>query len=338
MRLSVIIPVHNSSKFINECLESVITQIGNDDEIILVENGSKDNTPELCREYEKENGFIKYIELGAVGVSVARNEGIKEAKGEWITFVDSDDALLSGALKIIDAKQFQNADIVIAGYSNRRQDSLSDIGNEHNEVCPELLAKGVLRFAKYKKDIMDKAPVDDFNNWASWGKFFKREFLVKNSITFPEGVSLSEDAAFCFQAYCAAKKVYAINQKIYFYRVNNASVSHTYTDMLIENNLLLIENFENYRLKYKITAKWETEYAAFYVTNVINVYLCINNPRFKADKEEKLQIMKDICEKDVIRTSIKTAPFCHLINGQKNSIKYARILLKLKKYKSVIAN
>ena len=176
MKTSVVIPVHNSEQFLDDCLNSVIEQIKYNDEIILVENGSTDNTPALCKKYEKEYSFIKYVELGPVGVSVARNEGVKAAEGDWIIFVDSDDKLLPNAFDVLKKEESNEADIIIAGYS--KDDNCTDALGCVFELEPELLAKGVLQFAKYRKRITRNAMIDDYNNWASWAKFFKRSLLI----------------------------------------------------------------------------------------------------------------------------------------------------------------
>ena len=234
MTVSVIIPVHNAEKFFVESVLSVLNQINNNDEIILVENGSDDNSPDLCREYAKKFNNIRTVSLGKVGVSVARNEGVKLARNEWITFVDADDKLHGGALDCISNKNIPaDAEIIIAGYS-RDEHAESHFDGKYKPINSELLARGVLRFAKYKKRIQTVAPIDDYNNWASWGKFYKRSFLTENDIAFPDGISLSEDTAFCFQAYCAAKHVYGINSVVYYYRPNEQSAIHGYKKWLGE--------------------------------------------------------------------------------------------------------
>ena len=89
--ISVIIPVYNVEKYLPECIESVLKQTHTNLEIILVDDGSPDNSPQICDEYAQKDSRIKVIHKENGGVSSARNEGLKIAKGEWISFIDADD-------------------------------------------------------------------------------------------------------------------------------------------------------------------------------------------------------------------------------------------------------
>ena len=102
MKLSLIIPVYNVEKYLEECLDSVIMQIIVDMEIILIDDGSKDNSGKICDKYAEKYNFIKVVHKKNEGVSVARNTGIKMAQGNYIFFLDSDDMLAPNILKKIE--------------------------------------------------------------------------------------------------------------------------------------------------------------------------------------------------------------------------------------------
>lgn len=338
MTVSVIIPVHNAEKFFVESVLSVLNQINNNDEIILVENGSDDNSPDLCREYAKKFNNIRTVSLGKVGVSVARNEGVKLARNEWITFVDADDKMLGGALDCISDKNIPaDAEIIIAGYS-RDEHAESHFDGKYKPINSELLARGVLRFAKYKKRIQAVAPIDDYNNWASWGKFYKRSFLTENDIAFPDGISLSEDTAFCFQAYCAAKHVYGINSVVYYYRPNEQSAIHGYKKWLVDNNEQLINKLEEYRNIRCYDKSWARDFAALYVSKTIDICNAMRDERYGETFDDKLSKIKGICRLSHIKKAISICSFKSIVNGKKNNIFYGKglLLLKLKWYKKLI--
>lgn len=103
MKFSIVIPVHNSEKYIDECIEKCFDQDYEDFEIILVINGSLDQSENICNSWKLKDDRIKVISLDTAGVSNARNVGLLAAKGDWIIFVDSDDYLLTSALKLFDA-------------------------------------------------------------------------------------------------------------------------------------------------------------------------------------------------------------------------------------------
>ena len=131
MGISVIIPVHNSEQYLDKCMESVLTQNDSDIEIILVENGSVDRSVEICTKYTERHSFVRMFDIGPAGVSAARNEGLKQATKEWVTFVDSDDYLLPGAFDVLKDPGAKNDEVIIAGYSRENP------ADEHQgNVCP----------------------------------------------------------------------------------------------------------------------------------------------------------------------------------------------------------
>ncbi len=329
--LSVIIPVHNAEKFLSECVQSILNQINETDEIILVENGSDDDSLEICRKYSEKFNNIKTFVLGKVGVSVARNEGVKLARNGWIIFVDADDKLLDGALNCIrDQDLPPDAEIIVGGYGRNEQEK-SCFNGKYTVINPKLLARGVLRFSKYKKRIQALAPIDDYNNWTCWGKFYKRQFLIEHDIQFPEGIQLSEDTAFCFQAYCAAQHVYGINDILYYYGPNEQSTIYGYKRLLVENNEKLLAKFENYREIYCLdNREWGRDIASFYVVKLIDICRCMQDKRYRDSSSDKLKHFRKLYETSHIKRAIKVAPFLHLVNGKKNELIYIKYLIFIK--------
>ena len=109
MNVSIIIPVHNSEKYLEECVNSVLSGINEDDEIILVENGSSDSSWDMCQNYSSQYTNIKAVSLDTAGVSIARNKGIALADCEWIHFLDSDDVMDPGFLAVRILSYFNTA-------------------------------------------------------------------------------------------------------------------------------------------------------------------------------------------------------------------------------------
>ncbi len=340
MKLSVVIPVHNSEQYIDECLSSILRQTMSEYEIILVENGSIDYSAAICKRYAERFEFIKYIQLGNVGVSVARNEGIKAARGEWITFLDSDDCLLPNALSIFQECIREETEILLTGYSNKmEQKEVKTEDLNPKNISPDLLACGVLQFGKYRKEIQRETAIDSYNNWACWSKYFRRSFLIKNKIQFPEGIRLSEDTAFCFQAYCRAKNIMAIKQKTYFYRINQLSVSRRFDTGLPENNQQLLTFFESYKDSWKKKEDYKRELNAFYVVKVIELCRsCFNISKYPMKIEKCADWLEKLCDGIPIKNALYHTSYINLMPGKKNSISCAVTLffLKRKMYKTAI--
>ncbi|MBR2191603.1 MAG: glycosyltransferase family 2 protein, partial [Eubacterium sp.] len=171
MKASIIIPAYNSEEFISETLDSAVAQTIDDFEIICINDGSKDSTIDILREYEQENDNVIVIDKENEGVAAARNDGIKIAKGEFLYFLDADDLLESTALEHMyeKAKKYK-ADLVIAQY---------DIFDESRTYMIKDLEDTVL------KPTIDKYDLDIINTFSLCNKFFKKEIIDKNDMKIP---------------------------------------------------------------------------------------------------------------------------------------------------------
>ena len=146
MSLSIVIPVHNSENYLKECVESALQGLNEEDEIILVENGSSDSSWEICCGYDDAHPCVRAVHLETAGVSMARNCGISAAKGDWIVFLDSDDILDPGLVPAVHELDIE-ADIILCEYRFLDEEpaeapqALSDI----RHVSPDLLRRAVLQ-------------------------------------------------------------------------------------------------------------------------------------------------------------------------------------------------
>ncbi len=229
--LSVIIPVFNSEKYIKKCLDSIVSQKG-DFEIIIVDDGSTDKTPEIIKEYASKYNNIKIITQSNKGVSSARNTGIKTSKSKYITFVDSDDWLepnaFAKALKII--KQ-DKSDIILTGYYDvyDREWVRNVKGEKYVNEAPEI--------SKYPTRSLDKLSLfspfyakDAYSDLyyiggGVRGRFFKREFILNTQVTFSQDLECYEDDVFMVSLFLYNPLISVINKPIYDYRNRFNSIS-----------------------------------------------------------------------------------------------------------------
>lgn len=126
-KISVIVPVYNAEKYIRETLDSLKAQTMGDIEILMVDDGSQDGSPAICDEYANSDARFRVIHQSNGGVSVARNRGIRETEGEWITFVDADDQLTPEALERLYAMTDGETDLVMG--------SVMKFGDVPDEDC-----------------------------------------------------------------------------------------------------------------------------------------------------------------------------------------------------------
>ena len=223
MKLSIIIPVYNTGKYINECLDS-ITKTEKDIEVILVDDGSKDNSLEVCKEYSKTDKRIKVFHKENGGVSSARNYGIEKASGDYIAFLDSDDKLSDDWDKII-------------GYLDKDDIYYFTSVNPSNKV--ELI--------RYITGINDKGMCIA----SSYSKAFKREFLNKNKIRFNELLINGEDMLFNVEVAFSIKSYKFIDFHFCLYRQMIGQSTRKFNEKIIDTDLEYHKELSNLFEKYK---------------------------------------------------------------------------------------
>lgn len=204
-KVTLIIPVYNSEKYIGKCLDSILNQTYDDFEILVVNDGSKDGSQEIINEYKsKYQDKIISIEQENKGVAVTRNESIKRANSEYVMFVDNDDFLDRDYIEVfVNAIEDGDYDVVLGGY--RRP-------NENGDIIKKLQ----LRDEEWSK----------FMIVAPWAKIYRKSYLVDNNMEFFSG-NLGEDVYFNIKAMLLSKKIKIIPYIGYNWFFNTASVSNT---------------------------------------------------------------------------------------------------------------
>jgi glycosyltransferase involved in cell wall biosynthesis len=215
MRFSIIVPVYNVEEYLEECLQSIISQKFNDYEIILVNDGSTDNSPEICNNYNIKYDKIKYISKSNEGLSSARNEGVLNSKGEYIIFTDSDD-FWKGENVLFDLNEIiirERPDVVL--HEETRYFDANDFFYDNN--IRNIKAKS----NDFKKDCLELIYNEVFVACA-WDKIVKKEILIKNNLFFPLNRN-SEDIEWCVKLLGFLNRYSLLNYSFYYYRQSNSN-------------------------------------------------------------------------------------------------------------------
>jgi glycosyltransferase involved in cell wall biosynthesis len=210
----VVVPIYKVEKYIDKCINSIINQTYKNLEIILVDDGSPDNCPQICDEYAKKDNRIKVIHKENGGLSDARNRGIKEARGEYIGFVDSDDYIDDGMYEYLyNLIKKHNAEISICGFKEVDEngkaikEKKSECINEYSSIeALEILAEDII-----------------ITNHA-WNKLYKRELFVKNSIEYPVG-KIMEDISTTYKLFEESNRIVLGDEIQYYYLIRETSIS-----------------------------------------------------------------------------------------------------------------
>jgi glycosyltransferase involved in cell wall biosynthesis len=224
--VSVVLPIYNMEKYLDCSLQSLLNQSLKNIEVICVNDGSKDNSLSIIEKYKKIDPRIVLIDQENTGSGIARNNGIKVAKGEYIAFLDPDDKLYSKqALEDL----YSNAileDTEIAGgnfefiYDNFDAKNLE----EKNILEEEKISKEATNYV-FKRNFVGN--VDDYQSGSWFWRFiYKREFIINNNIFFPD-YKRFQDIVFFAKALCMCKKIYFSKNKYYCYRINHKVMKYT---------------------------------------------------------------------------------------------------------------
>lgn len=239
MTLSVIIPVYNVEDYLQECVESVIKQTYTDLEIILVDDGSSDNSPKICDEFATKDNRIKVLHKENGGLSEARNEGLKLATGTYVTFLDSDDYWLNiDSVKTLSKiwNTYKNVDII---YFNR----ITKCQNG-NTIVPQPFNLEMIN-GKSKVDVLRYFIGSGNFIVSACNKVVKRSLLINNNILFKKGI-FSEDIDWNFKVTLFAEDLYAINEPFYGYRKREGSITTSIGEKNIKDLISIIDYWSNY--------------------------------------------------------------------------------------------
>lgn len=239
--VSVIVPVYNVERYLNRCLNSIISQTFKDIEIICVNDGSTDTSLKILKEYQKIDNRIIVINKENEGVSKSRNKGIEVAKGEYIVFVDSDDWINLDMVEYMYNKaKNTDTDIVMCTYMreyiNNSKEKVFNLPDEiifeDNNLKYDLYRKlfGPIGYELFKPDGMDSLGT-------VWGKLYKSDIIKKNNVKFVnlDIIGSNEDSLFNIYTFKFASKILFINKPLYHYwRQNENSLTTKYNPNLMK--------------------------------------------------------------------------------------------------------
>lgn len=265
-KVSIIVPIYNVEKYLKRCVESLINQTYKNIEILLIDDGSTDNSGKICDELERTDNRIKVYHKENGGLGSARNYGYKYATGEHILFLDSDDYI---ELETIESMmQYSGYDIVCCGF------------DRVDEETKEVYSQEMIKMPFEELEITDKTIMETaFLSPSGWGKLFKKELL--SDIKFSEDKRAIEDTLFYLEIIPKVKKIKYIKEILWHYMVRKNSLIMSITEEkaeLFEKNLLEVK--EKYINKNYNNAKFD------FLTTQVFIHNCISIPsRLYANKE-----------------------------------------------------
>src|SRR4051812_25022199 len=272
-RISVVVPIYNVEPYLEECLDSIARQTYRDLEVVMVDDGSKDNSPEIAKRWASTDERFRLVTQPNGGLGSARNTGIKHAGGELLAFVDSDDYLAPNAYQLLVEALDETGSDFATGNVLRLQSQ----GARQAAFLSEAFAKTRLKthVAEHRPLIADRV---------AWNKLFRREFWDKQGRSFPEGV-LNEDIPVILPAHFAADSVDVISDPIYYWRSRDSDelsiTQRRIEPKALNDRLAAMDQVVDWLDKHG-KRKWKRWYYEGVVADDLRFYV---NPLASADEE-----------------------------------------------------
>lgn len=243
VKVSIIVPVYNGEKYIKKCIGSILNQTFQNFELILVDDGSKDNSLEILKKFEQIEKIKIYYQNNK-GPSAARNKGIEKARGEYLIFVDVDDWIENDYIEIL-LNEIENnkLDLVTIGYNDISKYGVFSVNDFYKK-----------NRALTKQEIL----LNIFNGTGGvpWGKIYKRNIIKVNKIKMNENIFMCEDQLFVLEYCLNSEKVGNLNLNKYNYnRLNENSISSKIDIRYYTNFLFYLKELEKILKKYKVEKK-----------------------------------------------------------------------------------
>lgn len=291
--VSIIIPIFNVANYLQECLDSILAQTYPHFEILLIDDGSTDQSPQICDQYEKRDSRIKVIHKQNGGAASARNKGLDIATGDFICFIDSDDCVKKNYVeRLLNALEANEADVSVCAYQYLYKNII-----EHQSMDPTGSVSEkefILRF------------LTDWKCGLLWNKIFKASLI--GNIRFEEGHKI-DDEFFTYKIIMNAKKIVIIDEELYVYRMRASSVMQSKGK---NYEKMLQDQFEYITKRYFDVTQKYPDLEQNYLENLIDNYIRLidgsrSSLEFYEDMKMKIRDYKDELKGTKINFFLKRA-------------------------------
>lgn len=296
--VTVIVPIYNVEEYLEDCIKSIINQTYKNIEIILIDDGSTDESLDICKRYANNDKRIIIIEQENFGVSCARNKGIEIAKGDYITFVDSDDWIEKGFIETLynEAKE-KEADVTMCGY---------------NRVIGQSKEKIYIKGEKQCFDANDYS-IKVLNPQTGFGfchmKLIKRQCIDK--VRFNETLTVGEDALFNMQIAKNIDKAILLEKRLYNYRINEKSVVKKFDHNYVQKYLKFIQEIQSYLFQGKNeTNEIKANYYNCVAYHVL--LIAVNYCYHPVNTGNRRKMLKEVCKIKEFKEGIKNSNYKNL--------------------------
>ena len=320
VKVSIIIPAYNAAQYIDRCVQSALSQTLQEIEIIIVDDGSTDQTLKICSKYD--DGRIIVIQQENAGPAAARNKGLDIASGEYVGFMDSDDYADPHMFEVLySLAKKTGADIANGSYFTVKEDEIDvknveDAGASGNFILSGEQLQGHIRNVNTNREL-----------WFTWKGIYKNEMIQKHHIRFPVRLKLGEETPFVLECLLCSEKTAKTEQKLYYYVQRQGSLTKTrhkegYYEKL--NELYLAKKAVYQR--YDFTG-YETDLNRYTMEHTIPMIIS-NELRSGKKTREQRRIFKEMRNSEMVSEAFANCDLRMI----RSRIRYLAMLLKYRQY------
>ena len=293
--VSIIVPIYNMEKYLDNCLKSIVNQSYKNIQVILINDGSKDKSEQIAKKYQENDSRIILINKENSGVSSSRNMGIDLANGKYIIFVDADDYIEPKMIEImVNEINKSNVGLIQCFFKKVKDDNikLGDV-NKYDKI--EYTKQEAIRSIIYRKNTELKL------NRAIWGKIYFTDIIKANNIKFKEDIYMFEDGFFNLQYLKYIDNIKILTTELYAYRQTNTSATKKFDENRARQSSLILKNLNQYVKQENIN----------YANDEINLFACemlsgiiakqIFNKSNKANYYQKREKLNQIIEEEYLK-------------------------------------
>ncbi|KXU16649.1 Beta-1,3-glucosyltransferase [Streptococcus oralis] len=318
--LTVVIPVYNVERYLKRCIESILIQEWENYDILLVDDGSTDHSPQICDDYVKAYDFISVIHKENGGLSEARNTGISNAKGEYVYFPDSDDWIEPDTfIALAEVLKSQKFDII----SFNRE----FVKGEKDVIVSDSLVTQVFEGKDAFVQMLKHSYITGFAN----DKIYRKSLFIDNNILFPKG-KYYEDLGTNYKLFLSAKRIYATNQKYYHYLIDNPdSITQSWNKKKFSDMFGFYKDvFYSEFVRSQLNKEELQMSQLYYVNGLVHILASL----YKSKLDKKYMDITNEVKQELLKNSVSLSQ----MKDQPNKLKYLLFRLKVLKLVFSIQN
>lgn len=303
--ISVIIPVYNTARYLKRCIDSVLRSSYKEFEVLLVDDGSVDGSSSICRKYGKKDSRVKYYRQEHQGVSAARNRGIRESRGEWLVFVDSDDFISGCFLESVAREKYQEQELLVFDYMRFKK----GLGREkaaYRRGCISYKKRDMPYLTECLLNMCQPVKGGNVSLASPCAKAYRRSVIERHLIYFSEDIARGEDRLFNIEYFLHAGSCTYIRMPVYFVEARMDSTMRRFSPDFLENDVRYQKKLRLILKKYHLFHEVENAYYNNVLSNMSDVLVRgIFNPGNPGSYKENVCQCRRMRDNPIYRQAVK---------------------------------